>query len=410
MKIPFLDLVAQYEGIKEEIKKEIEEVLQSGSFILGEKVERFEEEFARYIGVRFCVGLNSGTSALFLGLKALEIGRGDEVILPSNTFIATYEAILSAGAKPVLVEPDRRTYTLDLHAVERAITRKTKAIIPVHLYGQVAPMKPLLEMARGNHLFLIEDAAQAHGSLFYLERENGNVKGVKAGSLGEIGAFSFYPGKNLGAYGEGGCIVTNHEEVALRVRMLRNHGQREKYFHDLLGGNYRMDSFQGAVLGVKLKYLDSWNEMRRKWASLYNESLSSLDIIPPYEAEYGRHIYHLYVIRVKDRDRLRKFLLEKGIETGIHYPIPIHLQKAYRERRKQNGSFPITETLSREILSLPIYPELTEEKVLSVVNGIQEFLFQKEKGISSRFWEGISNPMELDQPQSDFSHGIAYKK
>ena len=279
---------------------------------------------------------------------------------------------------------------MDPDQVEKSITDRSKAILPVHLYGQAADMKPLLDLARDHQLYLIEDAAQAHGTLYSIERQNAEpddparigtppagmpaLQKVKVGSIGNAGAFSFYPGKNIGAYGEGGCVVTNDEEIAERVRMLRDHGQMRKYYHDDLGGNYRMDALQGAILRVKLKRLEEWNEKRRRWATFYNEALSSLDLVPPYEAEYGRHNYHLYVIRVKKRDELRKFLASKGIETGIHYPIPIHLQNAYAEKPGREGRFPITETLAQEILSLPLYPELTEEKAHYVVEGIRLFL------------------------------------
>jgi dTDP-4-amino-4,6-dideoxygalactose transaminase len=408
MKIPFFDLVTQYQDIREEIQREVLEVLESGFFILGEKVEKFEEEFAQYIGVRHCIGLNSGTTALVLAMKALGIGEGDEVIIPCNTFIATYEAVKDVGATPVLVEPEEWTYNLNPFKVEKAITKKTKAIVPVHLYGQASDMNSLLKIAREHDMYVIEDAAQAHGTLYYSLKTNGHSRVAKAGSMGDVGAFSFYPGKNLGAYGEGGCIVTNDDHIADRVKILRDHGQVKKYYHDVLGGNYRMDSIQGAVLRVKLKRLDEWNEKRREWASLYDDILSSQDVIPPFEADYGRHSYHLYVIRVKQRDELIKYLASKGIGTGIHYPIPIHQQKVFEETSGRDGKFPITTMLSQEILSLPIFPELKEEQILYVAYQICQFLYtHRDKSATTRrlkigIEESVPNPVETDQSRIDF--------
>ena len=362
MRVPFLDLKAQYNSIKDELNPEINWVLENTSFILGEKVKNFEESFASYCNKKHCVAVNSGTSALHLTLLAYGIESGDEIITVPNTFIATVEAISYTGAKPILVDIDESTQTIDVNLIEKAITEKTKAIIPVHLFGQPANLDPIIEIARKHNLIIIEDCAQAHGSEY---------RGKKV-PVTETGCFSFYPGKNLGAYGEGGAVLTNNEEVAKKIIMLRDHGQKEKYHHQYLGYNSRMDGFQGAVLNVKLKHLNKWTEQRREKARLYNQLLLGIADTQK-EADYAKHVYHLYVVRVKEREKLAEFLKSKEIDTGIHYPIPIHLQEAYSDLGYKQGDFPISEKITNEILSLPIYPELTEEQIKHVVNSIKEF-------------------------------------
>jgi len=362
MKINFVDLGRQYKNIQDEIKEAIEGVMERCDFILGSEVGRFEKDFARFCQTKFCVGVDSGTSALKLALEACCIGKGDEVITVPNTFIATALAISEAGAKPVFVEINQDSYNIDTSKIESKITKKTKAILPVHLYGQMADMDPIMEIAEKHNLKVIEDACQAHGSVY---------KNKKAGSIGHVGCFSFYPGKNLGAYGDAGAITTNDPEITEKIQMLRNYGQKQKYHHLAKGMNHRLDTIQAAVLNVKLKYLEKWNEARKKLALLYNKKLDGI-VITPKEMNYGKHVYHLYVIRVTERDRLLEHLKSKGIAAGIHYPIPIHLQKAYSDFAIKEGSFPLTEDYSKKIISLPIFPELTEEEVDYVVDSIKD--------------------------------------
>lgn len=364
MNVPFVDLKAQYRTIAEEVNEGIGRVLENTDFILGRDVELFEQEFADYCGARFGVGMDNGTSALELALRACGIGEGDEVITVANTFIATASAIAFTGARPVLVDIDPHTYNIEVGAVEQAITDRTKAIMPVHLYGQPVDMDPIMELAMARGLIVIEDACQAHGALY---------KGRRVGSIGDAACFSFYPAKNLGGYGDGGILVTNDEDIANRVKMLRNYGQKEKYHHLFIAYNRRLDTLQAAVLRVKLRRLDEWNQARRKNAQLYDELLASTEVIRPEEASYAKHVYHLYVVRVQDRGGLQQYLQSKGISTGIHYPIPIHLQEAYRYLGCQRGDFPITEGCAEEILSLPMYPELTEEQIQYVVEAINGF-------------------------------------
>ncbi len=364
MKIPFSDLRTQYELIKEEIGINIAEVIDGSSYILGEKVKNFENKFADYCNSKYAVAVNSGTSALHLALVAKNIKHGDEVITSPNTFVATAEAISYTGAKPVFVDIDSKTYNIDTSKIEKAITKKTKAIIPVHLYGHPVDMDPIMEIAEKYNLEIIEDCCQSHGSEY---------KGKRV-PVSNIGCFSFYPSKNLGAYGEGGIIVTNDEEVAEKASILRDHGQKEKYVHEYIGYNYRMDGFQGAVLGVKLKYLDKWIELRRKNAKLYNQLLEKTNIVIPHEAEYAKHVYYLYVIKVKDRDKLQSHLQKEGIATGLHYPIPIHLQNSYKYLNILEGSYPVSESYVKEILSLPMYAELNENQVRYIVSAIQDYL------------------------------------
>jgi dTDP-4-amino-4,6-dideoxygalactose transaminase len=364
MNVPFVDLKAQYRTIAEEVNEGIGQVLENTAFILGRDVELFEQEFASYCNVSFAVGLDNGTSALELVLRAHGIGDGDEVITVANTFIATASAIAFTGARPVLVDIDPQTYNIEVGAIEQAITERTKAIMPVHLYGQPADIDPIMELAKGRGLIVIEDACQAHGALY---------KGRRVGSIGDAACFSFYPAKNLGGYGDGGILVTNDEDIANRVKMLRNYGQKEKYHHLFIAYNRRLDTLQAAVLRVKLKRLDEWNQARRRSAQLYNELLANSDVVTPVEASYAQHVYHLYIVRVQDRDGLQEHLKSRGVSTGIHYPIPVHLQEAYRYLGYQKGDFPITEGYAEEILSLPMYPELTEEQIQYVVQAINDF-------------------------------------
>lgn len=365
MQIPLVDLKAQYLNIKDEIDSAIQEVLNNSAFILGKKVEDFEREFAELCNVKHCIGVNNGTSALRLALLSLGIKPNDEVITTPFTFIATTEAISHIGAKPVFVDIDEKTYCIEPEKIKEKMTSKTKAIIPVHLFGQSADMDSIIEIAKKHNLKVIEDAAQAHNALY---------KNRKVGSIGDVSCFSFYPGKNLGAYGEAGAVCTSDAEIAKKLILLRQHGELVRYYHDIIGDNCRMEAIQGAVLGVKIKYIEEWTEKRRKNAKLYNKLLEKFDIVLPYEADYGKHVYHIYGIRVKDRDALRDFLSENGISTGIHYPIPLHLQKAYSFMGIKKGSFPISEKTADEILSLPMYPELSEEQMGYISDGIKEFL------------------------------------
>lgn len=364
MQVPFLNLKAQYETIKDEIHDAINQVIAKTAFAGGPFVSQFEKEFAEFCKCQYAIGVGSGTEALWLPLLALGIGRGDEVITVPNTFIATTEAISFCGATPVFVDIDDKTYNMNPDLLEAAITPKTRAIIPVHIFGQTADMDPIMEIAGKHNLFVIEDACQAHG---------GEYKGKRAGSIGDAAAFSFYPGKNLGAYGEGGAITTNNLELANKMRMFRDHGQAKKYYHGMIGWNARMDGIQGAILSVKLKRLESWNEARRKNADLYNELLSNADgIITPVEADYARHVYHIYAIRVQNRDELISKLAEKNISSGIHYPVPIHLQEAYSFLGQGKGSFPIAEKCAEEFVSLPMFPELTREQIECIADNIKK--------------------------------------
>ncbi|MBN2312531.1 MAG: DegT/DnrJ/EryC1/StrS family aminotransferase [Sedimentisphaerales bacterium] len=365
MKVPFLDLKAQYESIKDEIDAAIQDVIERTAFAGGPFVERFESEFASFCQSSFAIGCGSGTSALYLALHGLGIGQGDEVITAANTFIATAEAISACGATPVFVDIDEQTYTLSPALFEEAITPKTKAVIPVHLYGQMAEMDSILEIARAHDLYVIEDACQAHGAEY---------NGRRAGSIGDAGCFSFYPGKNLGAYGEAGAVVTNNAELADVMRRYRDHGQDKKYYHSMIGWNDRMDGLQGAILSVKLKHLSAWNEARRNNAQLYNTLLSDVDcIVTPVEAEAAKHVYHIYAVRVRDREMLMKALAEKDICCGIHYPIPLHLQEAYQCLGYSTNSLPVTERCVNEQLSLPMYAELSRAQIETVCEQIKAF-------------------------------------
>ena len=364
MNIPFIDLNAQYQMIACEIQQAMLGVIEKSDFILGKELEAFEKEFAEYCGVKYAIGLDNGTSALEMALRAYDIGDGDEVITSAHTFIATASAIAFTGARPVLVDIDPETYNLNPNLIESTITDKTKAIMPVHIYGQTADMDKIMDIAQRYGLIVIEDACQAHGAKY---------KGNRVGSIGHAAAFSFYPGKNLGAYGDGGMLVTNDEEIEDKVKMLRNYGQKEKYNHLFLAYNRRLDNIQAAILRVKLKRLDNWNEARRCAAILYSELLADTDLILPYCASYAEHIYHLYVIRTTKRDNLQTFLKTKGISTGIHYPIPVHQQKAYEYLKYNKGDLPITEQYASEFLSLPMFPEITEEQIYYIVENIKSF-------------------------------------
>ena len=358
MKVPFLNLKAQYDTIAQEVEHAIKEVLGACAFSGGPFVERFEAEFAAYCGTSRAVGVSSGTEALWLALAALGVKGGDEVITAPNSFIATAEAISIAGAEPVFVDVEEGSFNMDPALLEAAITPRTKAIIPVHLFGQTADMDPILAIARKHGLAVLEDACQAHGAEY---------KGKRAGSLGDAGCFSFYPGKNLGAYGEAGGVVTNDAQLADRIKMLRDHGQSRKYYHEMIGTNGRMDGIQGAILSVKLRHLDSWNEARRKHAISYRHLLEEVPSVQiPREMRYARHIYHVFAVRVPGRDRLIEALGESGIACGVHYPVPIHLQQAYANRGEGAGSFPVAERCAAEFLSLPMFPELTEEQIAFV--------------------------------------------
>ncbi|MBV8531060.1 MAG: DegT/DnrJ/EryC1/StrS family aminotransferase [Candidatus Eremiobacteraeota bacterium] len=358
--VPFVDLRAQFQALRGEIVPRIMRVMEESSFILGPDVTRFEENFAAYCGTRYCVGLESGTAALQLALQALDVGPGDEVIIPANTYVASALAVSAAGAHPVLVDVDP-AYLLDVHLLDAAVTARTKAIMPVHLYGQVVPMDAIVEFARRRELLVIEDACQAHGA-----RWNGR----RAGSFGNAGCFSFYPGKNLGAYGDGGAVVTDDSQLAEQLRLLRDFGQRKKYEHSIKGGNCRLDSIQAAVLDVKLEHLDAWNELRRRHADAYDAKLGKIGIVPPLRLRDEGHVYHLYVIEVDRRDDVMAALRERGVATGIHYPIPIHLQAAYADLGLSAGSFPRTERSAGRLLSLPMFPELTEEQIDLVADAI----------------------------------------
>ena len=366
MQVPFLKLKAHHQPHRAEFSAAIEEVIDANAFCSGPFVERFEKEFAAFCQTEFAAGVGNGTDALWLTLLALGAGPGDAVITVPNTFIATAEAISFCGATPVFVDVDEKTYTMDPAFLERAITPKTKAIVPVHLYGQMADMDPIMDIARRHRLPVIEDACQAHGAEY---------RGRKAGSIGDAGCFSFYPGKNLGAFGEAGAVVTNNAELDRTIRTLRDHGQAKKYYHSMIGWNARMDGIQAAVLRIKLKHLAANNALRRAHARLYDRSFAGLaGLIVPEEAGYGLHVYHLYVIRVPERDALMRALAAKGIGSAIHYPLPIHLQEAYRSLGLERGSFPVAERCSEEVISLPMFPELTQEQIAVVAGEVKSFL------------------------------------
>jgi dTDP-4-amino-4,6-dideoxygalactose transaminase len=362
--IPLLDLKAQYASLKGEIDTAVLGVLASAQYVLGDEVARFEQEFADYCGTKHAVAVNTGTSALHLALLALGVGPGDEVITVPFTFVATASAICYTGATPVFVDVEPVTLTMDPAKLEAAITPRTKAIMPVHLYGQMADMDAIKAVAERHGLPIIEDACQAHGAEY---------KGHRAGSIGALGCFSFYPGKNLGACGEGGIAVTNSDEHAKMLRMLRDWGQEQRYHHVLKGFNYRMDGIQGAILRVKLRHLEDWTEARRAHATRYSVLLRGIgNVKTPVEAANRRHVYHVYAVRTPDRDGLQRALLAEGIQSGLHYPVPVHLQKAHADLGHKVGDFPVSEAASREVLSLPIYPEMTSRQVEQVVAAVEQ--------------------------------------
>jgi len=359
--IPFVDLKAQYAGIKDEVNVAIQGILESCQFTLGSEVAAFEEEFATYCQAQYGIGVNTGTSALHLALLAAGIGPGDEVITVPFTFVATVAAIYYTGATPVFVDINPRTFTIDVEAIEGAITERTKAILPVHLYGQPADMDPILDIAKRHGLIVIEDAAQAHGAEY---------KGKRVGSIGDMGCFSFYPGKNLGAYGEGGMVVTSNAEYTRTIRMLRDWGAEQKYHHVLKGYNFRLEGIQGAVLRVKLRHLEKWTEARRAAAAHYDELLADSGVQTPEAMSYARHVYHVYAIRTQQRSEWQQALQAKGIQTGIHYPIPVHLLPAYADLGYSKGDFPHSEQAANEVLSLPMFAELSRAQCKEVCEAV----------------------------------------
>ena len=370
MNVPYFDLTAQYAELRDEIRAALDRVCQKASFILGEEVARFEESFARYCDVKHCVALNSGTSALHLALLSAGIGPGDEVITTANTFIATAEAISYTGATPVFIDIDPATANLDPALIAPAITSRTKAVVPVHLYGRPAELGLILEISKRHNLVIVEDACQAHGA---------RVQGKRVGSFAHSGVFSFYPGKNLGAYGEAGALTTNDNAVAQFAHEMRSHGESKRYFHDRVGYNYRMDGFQGAVLNVKLKHLDRWTAKRQEFAKLYRDRLTQASardagIRLPQDSPNTESVYHLFTPWVPNRDAVREELARRGVQTAVHYPVPVHLQKAYSHLGYQPGSLPHTEKACAEVLSMPLFPEMTREQVIYAANTLIETL------------------------------------
>ena len=366
--IPLVDLKAQYRTIKDEVRAAIDEVLEGMQLTIGPNVQAFDQEFAAFCGAKHAIGVGSGTDALQLVIRALGISAGDEVITVSHTFFATVEAVLYSGARPILVDVDEKTFNMDLAAAAQAITPRTKAIMPVHLYGRTIDMKPLLALAKDHGLAVIEDACQAHGAML--------DTGAKAGNAGSASAFSFYCSKNLGAYGEAGSITTNDDALAAELRSLREHGQSTRYYHPVVGYNARLDELQAAILRIKLRKLPAWNARRQEIARQYNEQLAGSGVVTPEIPAGGRHVFHVYAIRVPDgrRDALKQHLAERGIGTGVHYPVPIHLQEASAFMGYRAGDFPVTERLAGEVLSLPMYAELTDAQVETVAGAVKEFM------------------------------------
>ena len=362
--IPFVELKTQFDNIETEILSAIDEVLTSSWYILGEQGKAFEREFATYVQAQYAVGVGSGTEAIHLALMAVGVGHGDEVITVANTCIPTVAAISAAGAIPELIDVDPDTLTMDPEQLEPAISEKTKAIVPVHLYGHPCDMDPILEIAGKHRIPVVEDCAQAHGAMY---------KGKSCGTFGTAASFSFYPSKNLGAYGDGGAVVTDDDELADALRKLRNYGEEERYYHSLKGVNSRLDEIQAAILRVKLKYLDDWNDQRRELADAYRSKLADLPITLPAEMPWARHNYHLFVIRSPRRDELHTYLKDRGISTLMHYPVPIHLQSAYSDLGIGEGSFPVAEKACNEVLSLPLYPELSLENIERICEALREF-------------------------------------
>lgn len=365
IRVNFLDLKKQYAGIKDDIQKEINDVLENNWYVLGPKVQEFEKNFAAFCNTKYCVGVGNGTAALTLAFRALDLKPGDEVIVPVNTFFATAEAASEIGIKPVFVDINADDYAIDTVKIESVITKNTRAIIPVHLYGQCADMDNIISIAKKHNLHVIEDAAQAHGAKY---------KGKPAGSMGIIGCFSFYPGKNLGAYGEGGACITNDAALAEKIKMLRDHGSKEKYYHLMIGYNSRLEGIQGAVLNVKLKHLDKWNDARRRNAKIYDFLLNGIpQTIVPFVHYHNEHVYHLYVIQAESRDELQQFLKDNEIFTGLHYPISLHLQEAYKNLGYKEGDFPTAEAYVKKILSLPMYAEIQKDEIEHVCSLIKKF-------------------------------------
>jgi len=382
MKVPFLDLRAHHGPILEQLTAAVHKVISSNHFAGGPVVEEFEEDFAAYCGAPHAIGVGSGTEALWLTLLALDIGPGDEVITSPNTFMATAEAITYCGAKPVFADVDSVNYTINPEKLERAITPRTKAVIPVHIFGQPADLGPIQEITRKHGLLLISDACQAHGAKY---------RNQPVAAIGDATCFSFYPGKNLGAFGEAGAVVTSHQKLQEKIRILRDHGQVRKYHHSMIGWNCRMDAIQAAVLKVKLTHLDQANQSRRSHAQQYNEGLGGLEgIITPVEAEYAHHVYHIYAIRTSQREELISFLRNCGIECGIHYPVAVHQQEAYRQLGYQPGDFPVAEQCAREFISLPMFPELTRGQIAHVVNSIQDAMAVVDGGA-----QRVSQPVPM---------------
>lgn len=365
--VPFLDLKATYLEIKDELDAAYHRAMDSGWYILGGEVCAFEEEFAAFVGTKHCISVGNGLEALQLILRGYEIGAGDEVIVPANTYIATWLAASGAGAVPVPVEPVERTFNLDARLIEPAITSKTKAILPVHLYGQTARMDAINEIARANGLKVIEDAAQSHGARY---------KGRRAGALGDAAGWSFYPTKNLGAYGDAGAITTDDDELAGRIRLLRNYGSREKYYNEVKGINSRLDELHAALLRVRLKYLDEWNSRRARIAAMYLTELSESNLLLPLIADGAEPVWHLFVVRSRERDKFQSYLKSVGVNTLVHYPVPPHLQKAYAEMKLAEGTYPITEAIHREVLSLPMGPHLSGEDAARVVEAVRSFMVE----------------------------------
>jgi dTDP-4-amino-4,6-dideoxygalactose transaminase len=365
MKVPLLDLTRQYKSIKDEIDQTVSKVLNHGLFVLGPEVKSFEEKIAKYCGTKYAIGVASGTDALLLSLRAIGVGPGDEVIVPSFTFYATAGVVTRLGGIPIFVDVDEHTYNIDPNLIEKKITKKTKAIIPVHLFGQCADMDPIMKIAKKHNLKVIEDAAQAISAEY---------KGKKAGVLGDLGCFSFFPSKNLGGAGDGGMVVTNDAQLAEKIELLRKLGAEPKYFHKVIGYNSRLDTLQAAILEVKLKYLDEWSRKRREHAEIYNRAFEDLDVVIPKEEEFNYHIYNQYTIVVENRDGLKEYLKKNEIGFDVYYPLPMHLQECYKDLGYKMGDLPVSERCSKRVMSLPIYPELTKEEQDFVVEKVREFV------------------------------------
>jgi dTDP-4-amino-4,6-dideoxygalactose transaminase len=361
VRVPFVDLGAQYESIRPEIDEALSRVIAGAHFVGGDDCDAFESEFAAFTETRACVGVGNGTDAIYLALRAGGIGAGDEVITVANTFVATAEAIGMTGARPVFVDVSAETQQIDPHAVEAAIGPRTRAIVAVHLFGIPAPVDELMDIARRHDLLMLEDAAQAHGA---------RLRGTRIGSIGHVSCFSFYPSKNLGAYGDAGAVVSNDVALVDRVRKLRNHGRSDKYIHEVEGVNSRLDNLQAAILRVKLRHLDEWNGARRRVASQYAELLAGLPVVPPTPTPDSEPVWHLFVVRAQNRDRMQEGLRARGVETGIHYPVPLHQQPAYRNAGLRHGPLPVTEMLAAEIISLPMFPEMTPDMVQYVADSV----------------------------------------